>query len=227
MSSTNGSLMRLLMLLMLLICVLQIAIFHVHDVNMTRTHDSKDMMHKNKKPRLQQGAKKTPIKHANQTSSQNSVKAQNTTDVIVYLAQFKHHSSYGVQYDANHVALTGISKLNKSLDLLYTNYVHHFPSCHVLIFHDAQDVPTDAQRAILSKNRPQVQFRQLDGKWWELPYGLQERDRWRWKRTGFSVGYRHMMRWFAILIWEYLDLEGYTHVMVSSIPCLYQDIYID
>ena len=28
-----------------------------------------------------------------------------------------------------------------------------------------------------------------------------------------SVGYRHMIRWFAILIWPYLAKEGYTHVM--------------
>lgn len=198
-SSTNSSL-RLIMLLIFLTCVLQITVFNLYsDIN-----GGHPLLH----PQTRRSSARQHL---------NVVKTpENITDVIVYLAQFKDHSTYGVQYDAHHNAITGISKLNSSLELLHKNYVNHFPSCHVIIFHDATDVPSDEARAILSKNRPQLQFKQLDGKWWTLPYGLKEKDRFKWKRTGFSVGYRHMMRWFAILIWPYLDQEGYTHVMVSA-----------
>jgi len=49
-----------------------------------------------------------------------------STDVIVYLAQFGHHSSYGMQTDGKN-DITGTSKLNRSLETLYSNYVHAFP----------------------------------------------------------------------------------------------------
>ena len=194
-------LLRLLMLLILLVSVVQITIMNAY----VGTHTKKI---------------RSPNQHQ-QISQNNTV-----SDAIIYLAQFKDHSTYGVQYDAQHKAINGISKLNNSLSLLYSNYVNDFPSCHVIIFHDATDIPSEEVKIALSKNRPQLQFRQLDGKWWELPYGLKERDRWKWARNAFSVGYRHMMRWFAILIWPYLAQEGYTHVMVSvictwSIACLH------
>ncbi|KAL3800436.1 hypothetical protein HJC23_011673 [Cyclotella cryptica] len=192
-----SSSLRLLMLLIGLISVLQIILFnylHVHAETKSNNASST--------------GNKISIATRHKTQSY-----KHTTDVIVYLAQFKDHSTYGAQYDAHQNAITGLSKLNKSLDLLYTNYVHHFPACHILIFHDASDTPTAEVKSILSKNRPQLQFRQLDGKWWELPYGLKPQDRAKWKRSSFSIGYRHMMRWFAILIWEYLANEGYTHVM--------------
>lgn len=206
-SRASCSSLRLLKLLTFIICALQFRLFHsyvdvsvVHnDVNLPDKTLGQSMRHKQKR-----GITNTQRYNKN-----------NVTDVIVYLAQFKDHSTYGVQYDADHNALSGISKLNRSLHLLHINYVNHFPSCDVIVFHDAADVPSEHDKLVLSKNRPRVQFRQLDGKWWELPYGLQERDKWRWKRTAFSVGYRHMMRWFAVLIWDYLHQEGYTHVMVS------------
>ncbi|KAL7517825.1 hypothetical protein ACHAWX_002713 [Stephanocyclus meneghinianus] len=194
MRSITSSSLRLLMLLIACISVLQIVVFH-HSI---KARSSDASLNKNKISKV----------------IQNKVQGhKNTTDVIVYLAQFKHHSTYGVQYDAHQNVITGLSKLNKSLDLLYTNYVQHFPTCHVLIFHDLIDAPTAETKLMLSKNRPQLQFRQLDGKWWELPYGLKSQDRYKWKRSSFSIGYRHMMRWFAILIWEYLASHGYTHVM--------------
>ena len=136
------------------------------------------------------------------------------TDVIVYLAQFgKYHSSYGAQHDAKQESITGLSKLNKSIELLYTNYLNQFPSCDVIIFHDPSDCPDENMKADLQRNRPRLTFRKLDGQWWTLPHGLRQADRIFWNRPAFSVGYRHMMRWFATLIWPYLAAEGYTHVM--------------
>ena len=48
-----------------------------------------------------------------------------TTDAIVYLAQFsQHHSTYGAQHDIENNTISGNSKLIKSLDLLYLNYIN-------------------------------------------------------------------------------------------------------
>ena len=200
-------LLRLLMLLILFVSVIQITIMNAYVF--THTNEGNLVEAQIRRPVTQQ--------HNIQTQDRIS-------DAIVYLAQFKDHSTYGVQYDAQHNAITGISKLNNSLTLLYSNYVNQFPSCHVIIFHDATDVPSEEVKTALSQNRPQLRFRQLDGKWWELPYGLKQSDRWKWARNAFSVGYRHMMRWFAILIWPYLAQEGYTHVMVSVFYARYNII---
>ena len=146
------------------------------------------------------------------------------TDVIVYLAQFDtHHSSYGAaqevdakNYPSPSINSTGISspvsKLNKSLDLLNTNYISQHPA-DILIFYDYTHPPTEQIRIVLQKHYPHIQFRPLNETYWSLPYNLQEWQLIKWKRPAFSVGYRLMMRWFAILLWKYLDTEGYTHVM--------------
>lgn len=133
------------------------------------------------------------------------------TDVIVYLAQFGHHSSYGKQTDGK-VQITGASKLEKSLDSLYTNYVDHFP-CDVIVFYGEDNEPDAELFKKLQQGRPRLQFRQLNGKWWSLPHGLKEEDRKDWFLPAYSVGYRHMIRWYAYLIWFYLTDLGYTHVM--------------
>jgi alpha 1,2-mannosyltransferase len=144
----------------------------------------------------------------------NPSKKKKHTDVVVYLAQFgEYHSSYGFQLNADKESITGLSKLNKSLELLYSNYINHFPSCDVVIFYDKQHGPDNQTMAELHRHRPQLKFRELKGKWWNLPHGLKPIDRYKWNRPAFSIGYRHMIRWFAILIWPYLAGEGYTHVM--------------
>lgn len=149
-----------------------------------------------------------------------TIRKKKNADAIVYLAQFGHHSSYGTQFDANENVITGLSKLNKSLELLYANYVREFPTADVLIFYDVANAPDNATMEVLrqgnnnNNHRPNLQFRRLDEKkWWHLPHGLQSWEYVTWKRPAFSVGYRLMMRWYAILIWFYLDAEGYTHVM--------------
>ena len=135
-------------------------------------------------------------------------------DVIVYLTQFSDvHSSYGAQSDAASQNITGVSKFQKSLDLLYANYLDHFPKCDVIIFYESTSTPSNEIQSELSKNRPQLKFRELNGTWWALPYELNAADLHKWKRPKYSIGYRHMMRWFSVLIWPYLTQEGYTHVM--------------
>ena len=111
---------------------------------------------------------------------------RNNKDVIVYLAQFsKSHSSYGFQLDDNQEIITGLSRLNKSLELLYKNYVNDFPSCDILIFYDAENGPDNQTMRELSRNRPQLQFRELKGKWWSLPHGLKPAARVTWGRPTF------------------------------------------
>ncbi|KAL7527348.1 hypothetical protein ACHAXR_001909, partial [Thalassiosira sp. AJA248-18] len=148
----------------------------------------------------------TPIIASSETNHKN-------TDVIVYLAQFGNHSSYGAQYDAKRKAITGLSKLNQSLELLYTNYVYQFPTDVIIFYDHLSNAPDAATIEALQRNRPQLQFRSLDEKWWSLPHGLQSWQHMFWNRPAFSIGYRLMMRWYAILIWFYLDAEGYTHCM--------------
>ena len=218
-SRASCSLLRLLTLLTFIICTLQFRLFHSY-VDVSAVHHDFNHFAKTSGQSIEDKQKRSITNTHSYHHNENNV-----TDAIVYLAQFKDHSTYGVQYDAEHNALSGISKLNRSLHLLHINYVNYFPSCDVIVFHDATDVPSEHDRLVLSKNRPRVQFRQLDGKWWELPYGLQERDKWRWKRTAFSVGYRHMMRWFAVLIWDYLHEEGYTHVMVSNMQFICKVVF--
>lgn len=102
-----------------------------------------------------------------------------------------------------------------SFHLLYsvhTNYLNQFP-CDVIIFYDSSSPPTIKIQNELSANLPQLKFRELSGQWWELPYNLDAKFHHKWKRPKYSIGYRHMMRWFAILIWPYLENEGYSHVM--------------
>ena len=139
------------------------------------------------------------------------------TDAIVYLAQFSQlHSTYGAQRDIQNNTLSGNSKLSKSLDLLYSNYINHFPNnVHVIIFYVPDEgTPTNKTMEELQlAHRPQIKFHPLNSTYWSLPYNLHERDSIHWNRPMYSIGYRHMMRWFAIRIWPYLSQLGYTHVM--------------
>jgi len=139
--------------------------------------------------------------------SLQSVESIQTRGVIIYLAQFKNHSSYGGQ------ALSSSAKLNKSLDLLYRHYVHHFP-CDIIVFSggDEEYITPELEEA-LSKGRPRLKFVRLVKENWSLPWGLQAKDFKNWSRTGFSVGYRHMMQWNAFRVWPYLANHGYRYAM--------------
>lgn len=128
---------------------------------------------------------------AESVTSTNTVEP--ATDVVVYLAQFGHHSSYGRQTDG-HTAITGASKLNRSLSLLYSNYLNAHP-CDVIIFYTADDALDPSLKEGLKRNRPRLSFRKLTGEWWSLPYGLRAEDRTKWRAPAFGIGYRHMIRW--------------------------------
>ena len=175
--------------------------YHVTSNNDTDDHNS-----------IHHGISGTAINNHFQIPSSPPRGVHKKTDAIVYLAQFGNHSSYGAQTDANHRAITGLSKLNKSLELLYTNYLSQFPT-DVIIFYDEYSAPDASTMEELKQGRSHLQFRSLDKQWWSLPYNLQIWQHRMWARPQFSIGYRLMMRWFAVLIWKYLDIEGYTHCM--------------
>ena len=95
---------------------------------------------------------------------------------------------------------------------MHTNYLNEFP-CDVIIFYESSSPPTREVQEELRIDLPYLQFRELNGTWWELPYGLEAKYHHKWKRPKYSIGYRHMIRWFAVLMWRYLENEGYSHVM--------------
>ena len=59
-------------------------------------------------------------------TGEKTTSSLNSRDVIVYLAQFGNHSTYGSP---------AFTKLNKSIDLLYTNYLNDFPCSTTLPMH--------------------------------------------------------------------------------------------
>ena len=140
-------------------------------------------------------------------------RGESSRDVIVYLAQFGHHSTYGNQTDGKR-PITGSTKLNRSLETLYTNYANRFP-CDVIVFYGEDDVPGPSNNLLVEirRNRPGLQIIQLNGSWWSLPHGLRAADKNSWRQSGYSIGYRHMMEWYAVRIWPFLTRLGYTHVM--------------
>jgi len=123
---------------------------------------------------------------------------------IVYLAQ-KRHSSY---------MRDSFGMLEKSLDLLYKNYNYEFKQ-DVLVFHTGELGESDS--ILLNKNgkRPEITLIELPigSKYWELP-GIVDRGKAnQWKDKDFSEGYRHMCRWYAGLLFEFVSELGYTYVM--------------
>ena len=122
---------------------------------------------------------------------------------IVYMAQ-KKHASYGSD---------SYGKLTKSLDLLYENYnnVHHDD---VLIFHEGdfsdKDLP---QLRGPDGSRKEVHLIRLAGEFWSLPGHLRNSDQKSWQDNQFTVGYRHMCRWYAGKLFDFLNQMGYEYVM--------------
>lgn len=108
----------------------------------------------------------------------------------VYLAQnTRSDASYGVDR---------CGPLNRSLDLLHQNSLNNFPR-PVIIFHEGDFGPDD-QAAITAK-WPLVQFREIH---FEMPSFLADDaipERWAGQ---FSIGYRHMIRFYSSLIYPLL-----------------------
>lgn len=122
---------------------------------------------------------------------------------IVYMAQ-KKHASYGSN---------SYGKLTRSLDLLYKNY-NNVHKDDVLIFHEGDFEDADlAQLRGRGGLRKEVHLVRLGGDFWSLPGHLRDSDQKGWEDSQFTVGYRHMCRWYAGKLFEFLNKTGYEYVM--------------
>ena len=130
------------------------------------------------------------------------------TNAIIYLAQ-KVHSSYGRD---------SYSNLLRSLDLLNANYLsinNHINNTDVFIFHTGEFNRSDldviesrlAPPLSLSLAKGLVSLVDLsDSRFWARPRSNAKDEPTSWYAYPlFSEGYRRMMHWFAIDVWEFFD----------------------
>jgi alpha 1,2-mannosyltransferase len=146
-----------------------------------------------------------PVGHSH--SVPNQQQQQCRPNAIVYLAQ-KKHSSY--------VGRDSFGLLLQSLDLLFLNYLDtHWKTASVLIFHTGDFNDTDRQflqqRQAPHTNGTILLYNLWNTSYWQLPASLKNDDPSLWFLTDYSVGYRHMMRWYALQLYEWLDHESPCH----------------
>ena len=138
----------------------------------------------------------------NGSGSNHSDYDYNPSNAIVYMAQKKHQvynrDSYGL--------------LLQSLDLLFENYLlidHHYRNVTVFVFHtgdfDRNDLVTIQQRYPAHARHVLVLVNLFGTPFWQTPTHLQKEDPTTWALPEFNIGYRHMIRWYAVLIWRYFQ----------------------
>ncbi|NVJ47903.1 MAG: hypothetical protein HWE07_12280 [Cytophagia bacterium] len=93
--------------------------------------------------------------------------------------------------------------LEKSLDLLYKNYNNQFKH-DILIFHEGDFSPKDQEE--VTKGRQEISFHQIK---FEIPQFLNKAEiPEKWDGL-FGIGHRHMIRFYAIQIFDILKEMGY------------------
>ena len=121
--------------------------------------------------------------------------------VIIYLTQANHSS-----YKGRNSQL----QLQQSIRLLY----EHYNNAHrddVVVFHQG-DVKPAQQQAVLSLCVPgTARFHVLPPHHFQQPPDVGP-ERWQYARK-FSVGYRHMIRFFTMGLWETVYELGYDYVL--------------
>ena len=123
--------------------------------------------------------------------------------VIVYLTQANHSSYKGRQSQ---------QQLQLSVRLLYHNY-NAVQRDDVIFFHTG-DVSHTQQQAVLSLcTSNTARFRELPRAHFRLPAWVEnDVTKWAYARK-FSVGYRHMIRFFTVGLWDTVQKLGYDYVM--------------
>ena len=118
---------------------------------------------------------------------------------IVYLAQ---NTPTDTQYGRDSRTL-----LEKSLDLLYKNYNDQFRH-DILIFHEGDFKEKDQQA--VAKGRKEIKFQEIH---FEIPAFLpKEEVPPLWSDgygNNFGMGHRHMIRFYAVQLWDILPKQGY------------------
>ena len=122
--------------------------------------------------------------------------------VIVYLTQGARHSSYGQ---------STAEQLKKSVGLLYEHY--NAAQRDDVVFLHTGDVGAEMQADVLSVCGPEARFYQLPKRHFELPDGVDPKSKQWLFPNKFSAGYRHMIRFFTVGIWEVAEDLGYQFVM--------------
>lgn len=118
---------------------------------------------------------------------------------IVYLAQ---NTTKDSQYGRDSRTM-----LEKSLDLLYLNYNDQFGH-DVLIFHEG-DFDIDCQEKV-KKGRKEIRFHEIK---FEIPDFLSQAEiPEKWDGI-FGIGYRHMMRFFSMQVFDIIYNLGYNWLM--------------
>ena len=118
---------------------------------------------------------------------------------IIYLTQ-------NTKKDALH-GRDSRSALERSLDLLYKNYNERFRH-DVLIFHEGDF--TEGDQTEVARGRKEISFKTIH---FDLPEFLVQEEvpaLWRpWGTEGFGMGYRHMMRFYAVQVFDIMRDMGY------------------
>jgi alpha 1,2-mannosyltransferase len=127
---------------------------------------------------------------------------RHSAGAIFYLTQGARHSSYGQ---------STLEQLQKSVRLLYQHY-NHVQRDDVVFLHTG-DVDLQMQQSVLQLCGEEARFVQLAKRHFELPPGVDPTSKqWLFPQK-FSVGYRHMIRFFTVGIWEVAEELGYTYIM--------------
>ena len=140
--------------------------------------------------------------HPTQHASQSHAKHARSLGVIVYLTQGARHSSYGQ---------STVEQLRKSVALLYEHY-NAKQRDDVLFLHTG-DVDTSMQQRVLELCGEEASFFEIDKQHFRLPSGVDPTSKeWLFPKK-FSEGYRHMIRFFTVCLWEVVAPMGYQFVM--------------
>jgi alpha 1,2-mannosyltransferase len=126
-------------------------------------------------------------------------------NAILYMVQKGKHSSY----NRNSTAL-----FIRSLDLLYENYLsvnHHYKNVHVLIVHSGDYTKQDLE--YLDRRYNQTLYLKLmdvsNTDYWTIPNSVRHDNLSQWAvYPQFSVGYRHMIRWYALKLYDFIRDYG-------------------
>lgn len=143
----------------------------------------------------------TAIKSTVTTASTARIRRKQTLGAIVYLTQARHSS-----YDRDSLAL-----LRRSVQLIGEHY-NHAQQDDMVFFHTG-DISLAAQHSILGEcGQTYARFERLPRSDFSIPPGTPNESTWLQPKA-FSVGYRHMIRLFAIGLWGHMARLGYQFVM--------------
>ena len=137
--------------------------------------------------------------------SGDGTEAPRSLGVITYLAQ-DHHSSYAGR--------NSLEMLQRSVESLF-KYYNRRAHDDVIFFHTG--VNASSQRKVLALcNGARARFLRLPPHHFELPPDVPPASTWA-QTNAFSTGYRHMIRFYTLGIWEVVAAEGYSFVMRSAL----------